>query len=565
LKKLDLNNLSKKQTIELNLISKEIILDFHKLIENVFHLSDKSLYWIVNSVVSRNNYYSTLFFDLCLIEFFKQTILREKYDLIIVPSNRLKNVMNSFLKKNGITIPIESNEFFFNKLFLYLKFFKSFIHNFFMSVGLLLASNKLRRRKIKTEKLILVETWITKTEFSNGLYEPIHYSRTGFWNNLNLNQKNSFYFLPKFSFSLNEILLGWISKSEKSILKAEEKFLFKHDFLNYDDYFFALFNPFKINKIDFSSFKFRNLEIGELLAYDFKQNLSNNNSFLGLLNYRFFYKLNKSNISIDKIISWFENQPIDKGFSLGVNSFFPSTNFIGFQNYVISYDYCLFIQPTILEEKTRVIPPKIGVIGKKIIPIIKKFNDNLNVVLLPGFRFSHLTEKHTFRKKNNILIALPIDLDFSERILFMLDKIMNSLTEFEIIIRPHPDTNINYILKKFPNLKVKFSSGPLGPYLLNTKILISAGSTVCVEALCYGIKVCLIASKSKLIQNPIPVKLSQDMWDVCYDSDDLLNNLNKFVNSKTPDTHKLTLFRKKIKSDYFESVTKDKLIKFLKI
>ena len=136
--KLDLSNLSKKQTIELNLISKEITHDFHKLIENVFHRTDKSLYWIVNSVFSRNNYYSTLFFDLCLIEFSKKTILKDKFDLIIVPSNRLKKVLNCFFKKNGITIPIESNQIFFNKFFLYMKFFKSFVHNFFMSVGLLL-------------------------------------------------------------------------------------------------------------------------------------------------------------------------------------------------------------------------------------------------------------------------------------------------------------------------------------------------------------------------------------------------------------------------------------------
>lgn len=44
--------------------------------------------------------------------------------------------------------------------------------------------------------------------------------------------------------------------------KSNENFLFKEDYLKLNDYFFALVSPFKIRKINFNKFKFKDFNIG---------------------------------------------------------------------------------------------------------------------------------------------------------------------------------------------------------------------------------------------------------------------------------------------------------------
>ena len=43
---------------------------------------------------------------------------------------------------------------------------------------------------------------------------------------------------------------------------------------------------------------------------------------IGILNYRFFKKLELSNLKIRKSINWFENQFKDRGWNLGYRKYF---------------------------------------------------------------------------------------------------------------------------------------------------------------------------------------------------------------------------------------------------
>ena len=214
---LNLINLSKKHSLLLNEISKEITVDFHLLIEDVYGKTDLSVDWIVNSVVSRNNYFSTLFIDLCFLELTKKLCETESFTQIISPSRRLKRVVLTHLQKEGIKKKIIVNEKFisrFKNLFVPVK---NLLHNILLTISLILNTNKGRKEKFIQSQtaLILVDTWITKSEFHNNEYIPRHYSKKDFWDKIEPKTKIKTYFLPEFSFGPKDILSRWINRTIK--------------------------------------------------------------------------------------------------------------------------------------------------------------------------------------------------------------------------------------------------------------------------------------------------------------------------------------------------------------
>ena len=44
----------------------------------------------------------------------------------------------------------------------------------------------------------------------------------------------------------------------------------------------------------------------------------------------FFKNLEKKNFKISNIISWNENQIIDKGWSLGIKKYYPNANYVAY-------------------------------------------------------------------------------------------------------------------------------------------------------------------------------------------------------------------------------------------
>ena len=117
----------------------------------------------------------------------------------------------------------------------------------------------------------------------------------------------------------------------KNFLKTnnQKKVIIKEKYIKLIDFIFIIKNFF-----------FHNIKINEkLLKDDFKILLYEEiNSYKNIrskivsyINYLFFKNLKKKKIQIKKIISWHENQIIDKGWSLGVKKYFPKVDYTGYQ------------------------------------------------------------------------------------------------------------------------------------------------------------------------------------------------------------------------------------------
>ena len=80
----DLNNLSLEENKLFNDISIDLKEDFHALLDRLYDDIDCNIDWLVNSLFSRNNYFSNIFIDLCYLEFLKRILLMRRIKKVIV-------------------------------------------------------------------------------------------------------------------------------------------------------------------------------------------------------------------------------------------------------------------------------------------------------------------------------------------------------------------------------------------------------------------------------------------------------------------------------------------------
>ena len=69
---LDLNNLTIEHNKLLNDINIELKEDYHELVQELYLAVDNSIFWYVNSLLSRNNFISKVFINLCYLELVKK-------------------------------------------------------------------------------------------------------------------------------------------------------------------------------------------------------------------------------------------------------------------------------------------------------------------------------------------------------------------------------------------------------------------------------------------------------------------------------------------------------------
>ena len=88
----DLNNLSLEENKLFNDISIDLKEDFHALLDRLYDDIDCNIDWLVNSLFSRNNYFSNIFIDLCYLEFLKRILLEAQKLRRTVP-NKINNYL----------------------------------------------------------------------------------------------------------------------------------------------------------------------------------------------------------------------------------------------------------------------------------------------------------------------------------------------------------------------------------------------------------------------------------------------------------------------------------------
>ncbi|MCG8634098.1 MAG: hypothetical protein MI863_09740 [Desulfobacterales bacterium] len=559
-KKLDLDNLSLDERILMEQVNDDIKQDFHRLMEAIHCRAGNSAFWGVNNLLSRNNYVSDLFYDLCCLELSRRLVEKGRAKTVIVRSSRQKKVLEQYFRRHRLRADIRSREGLVAFLKRAGKPVYDFLRNIQWTFVYLMQRDRSRMRKIpRDRKLILIDTFFSAYIFKSGEFKDRYY--TGLIDFLTPEEQARVYFMPN--------VISWrrVDRMIRMGEAARENFIYPFDFLKFRDYLFAIFAPFIIKRIFLDDFRFRGMCIGPILKSDFKTNIALRSSFRGLLLYRFFKRLKKENIKLHMVVDWFENQVVDRGFNKGKNEFFPETPSIGYQGLIAAYKWNFYVQPIEPEAGSGCLPRKVAVIGEGLVSIAKKYYPGLDVIAVPGFRFAGIRKTgikktETFNTREpTVLVALPIWESDSLDIVGLLVQVLDLLSgrQVKVLVKPHPDLDFDMVRSGIPNWPEQFKviEGDFADTIQRADLLISSGSTVCMESIAYGVPVIVVGSRTGVTKNVIPETISKKIWDLCYTEDDIRSALNRLcLNLKPEDAAAFSRLARQVRDDFFKPATR---------
>lgn len=561
---LDFSNLSVEQQKLLNVVSVEIKDDFNKLTENILNSTRKNISDLVSNILSRNPYQSSLYKICYTLAFVSQLNKKKNINLIITKDYEVFEVLKTCFHSIDINFNGDRNikQYLKERLKPLIDLARIFIK---MKREYLSKDSKRTDLIKQLNPLILIDTFFLKNTIEKRKYVPRYY--TGLLSNIDKKTKAYIYYVP-------EILANYSRKDLKDINNnSEENILYKHDFLKITDYIkiINLLLKHRINKQN--KFHFREFDLTNIVIKQSKKTRFNSSSFAAVKNYFFIKRLKTENIELKLVVDWNENQPIDKGLIKGIHDFYSDVKVKGYRGFIISHDYNLYMAPTSYEVENKVIPDEIVVLGKELITETKRFFDKINVSVGPAFRFMSIYEpvKSVTKETNKILIALPIVLNDSIEIIKMLldANKQHDIAEYHYLIKPHPSVEINKIKKVFdttlPDNFETVVEGLLKDNLIKSSLFISNASSAILESLAYGIPGIIVAGKNAIVQNPIPTSVNRKIWKLVYTSEGLAEAIDYFMNISEKEREELRLIGNKIKKDFFEKVTKERVSEFLEL
>jgi len=532
----------------------------------------KNIDWWAENPASRNTYVSPLFHYFCCINLLLSIFKENNFEIeeIYVDSRELLNVLNNILQKYnskktkiifkpGLTLSFKR----FLKRHLYYEWY--FLKRF-LQIIIARLSKSPSESNLPDQPITLIDTFLTKDYLTNDRWYG------SFWDHLDDTLKAETFFVP----SIINTSLQDMRYVFTALKNSSRNTIIKDDFLSMSDILYAYQHKKRVKNISVEPYFHSDINLSGLVKEDIINNRDVAALMESLLTYRFLYQISKINIKVRLSIDWFEGHSLDKLWNLGMKQFFPNIKRIGYQTFR-SFPYYLSTYPIAIERDAHTIPDIFAVQGKSCVACIKEFLPDQDVMVIPAFRYEHVWQwkyDQLPSDKHQILVALPISLDASIRILEILIDAHNNDPEIRAvsanyIVKPHPTHTIKEIkdkLRKDLPPSFQFSTEQSFPKLLeHSTILITEASSTCLEAFAYGKSVIIIENPTGLTYNPVPENIPQDLFIKCRSPEKLDAAIQHFLSYKPYQLKKNQKIGMEIRNDYFEQITKKGIYRFLDI
>ena len=302
---------------------------FNLWIDSLSKENLKDYNWWFSRLASRDERISSIFHNIVV---YKSILKISKYKskvVLLTSSKELKIILDK-KKFNNIEIKLKNYKSFSKRLLLFLKEFFLLITN----TCLVKIFFKLKINKKKSINLVdffdIDQKKQVKKYFGN------------FIKNKNLN----YLYVPTFlNYSPKNII---VQLNKKNILLREHLIELKDIFTIFKS---LLTTRFKLNG------KFNGVNFSTLLSEEFKFDSNLRSIIIAYQNYMFFKNLKKKNFKINEIVSWNENQIIDKGWSLGIKKYYPKINYVAYNGSTLHPQF-FNLSPTKSEFLSGAIPKK---------------------------------------------------------------------------------------------------------------------------------------------------------------------------------------------------------------
>jgi len=525
-------HLSIDDSILIDKISKDFYASFNSFVRLIVSKNKLKGLDLISSTLSRNPFHSSLVNSLL-----KLFLLKEKLEMghnisnIIIDNNKLLKPLKTILKNYNCEAKIISKRSypFFQESYAILR-------NLLNSIGYLALTYQLRNIKIDfpDREYTILDTFIFKNSFSDkGDFTDRYF--TGFSDYLDYAYSSKVIYAP--------ILSGVKKYSDvKKIIhlssKSKHKFIFQESILKFSDHISSLLRTLSFRKKIQYLPLFCNADVREIFFSESKKDIFHPSMMVTFSRYFFSKRLSKMNFRVNHVVDWNENQNIDKAFILGVKKFLKVKVF-GYQGF-FSPAYEMHKVPEAFEYQHGLLPDHLFSISESNQSKIKDRCPQLSVSLANALRFSKLKDLKMRKTRDIILVALPMNLKESDKIIQICKK-FEYLHDFndKILIKVHPANDIQYFLKKyFPKSrkKIELTSDPINLLYPKAKIIITSASSVAVESIYLRIPVAIYGNRYGITMNPIEDIRSDVKKTIFYDFDSLLN----FINAKQIKTRQET-------------------------
>lgn len=268
-------------------------------------------------------------------------------------------------------------------------------------------------------------------------------------------------------------------------------------------------------------------------------------------------------------LDWFENQPLDKGMQIAFSYTGSPTKTVAVRQYFPAENVVSFFS-TSGEVARGVVPRTNWVCGRRTAELFARHDLNGVYRAVPALRYSHLyVEQEALPAGDHLVIFLTSGLNESLAILNLaFTKIEKTLAHFRSVrVKPHQalKTDIaelaNVRWPKIGNLAVTWENGASSELLQSAALVLTAGSSVAIEALCRGIPVVLSGRTAGLDVNPLE-DVDNAIWRTAYSPEDFTILLKTWLPG-LPSISERRAAGLELRADYFEPVTDDGMRAFL--
>ena len=460
--------------------------EFNKFIEELLALNKNIFLVISHPLLSRNNYLSSFYEDFCflklVIEIFNNN---EKLIIKLTSYRQLLLFKRFFKKKTNIEYEYPKPNILKNIFRQLIVFFKMFVYLLYMKI----ISFFIYENKNKTLSLIsinLIDSMFLDNNFKDRYYNGIDKEI----------ENKQIFFYPIFLIKKN------ILKKIKIINKTKYKIIYTFKYIRFLDIFkiqFYFLNFLKIN------FECKNSYFIDYLQFYFRENLIDSNTYLSFINYYSIKSLYTSAFTINKMIVWYENQPLEKGLLFALNKYFPNCSTKGYKSYFVDNNFHFYIRPTNYEYLNNYVPKSILTVSYNDQKDLITYCEYLKVSAGPLLRFGNLKNINTISKKNNykILVSLPIHLDESICILKLINKMAKIDRKYIFLIKPHPFLKLDLISNYIKSSNFIITDKSNEDLFDECFSIISNTSSVMLEAFLAGLDIVVSTFQRKNIQNPL--------------------------------------------------------------
>ena len=263
-----------------------------------------------------------------------------------------------------------------------------------------------------------------------------------------------------------------------------------------------------------------------------------------------------------EIISWYENQVIDKLLHKGIRESVSESTIYGCQ-FFLKFPLFTSLYPLTAELSHGVLPDEILVSGKYYVDK----NDGLGIKhgISPRYDYvfdADLSERN-IRDRKDVLVLLTYYEDESMRIINLVETSIKDTCSHRIKVKLHP----NHLLSRpfrYPDVW-QYTEEVLDTLLLDSSIVITGSTSAAMEAAVMGSSVIIVGNDRGLTYNPMPEYGRGRIWDMVFDSGELAQAIEGLRQYRREHPDQVISMAHRLKDMFFTRATEGKYIELFNL